>query len=233
MRFDTTPLCEQLENRRLLAATLVDGVLKVVGTRGDDEINVSDANPNVIDVNINGAASRFAVADVRRVIIHGRDGNDSLSVGVNNFWNQVTGVFPFGVYITGGPGDDLISGSIYSDQIFGGDGNDEVYGMAGDDFIDGGNGNDQIYGGYGNDSILGAAGDDEVYGDVGDDRMFGGDGNDRLYGEDGNDLFAGGMGADRFYGGKGNDRVLIPLRGPASGDFVPDQTNELHDWWLL
>ena len=211
MKPESFAFCEQLENRRFLSATLVDGVLKVVGTRGDDEINVALVNgkPSRMGVNLNGSVSTFAAANVRRVVIHGRAGDDLLSGGFSNE------VMPLGVFITGGPGDD------------------EIYGTHNNDYISGGDDNDEIYADDGDDVIVGGVGDDEIYAGAGDDQMFGGDGADRLYGDDGNDLFAGGDGTDRFWGGKGNDRVLIPLSGPSSAGFAVDQPKELNDLWLL
>lgn len=199
--------CEQLENRRLLSATLVDGVLRVVGTRGDDEINVSLAagNEQRIRIDLNKTLISLPLAGVRRVVIHGRAGNDLLSAGHANE------IMPLAVFVTGGPGDD------------------QIYGSHNNDHIDGGDGNDEIYADDGNDTVFGGLGNDEIYAGAGNDRVFGGEGADRLYGEDGNDSFSGGEGNDIFWGGKGNDQFLTPLRGPSSGSFVFDEPKELVD----
>jgi Ca2+-binding RTX toxin-like protein len=231
MKRNSLVMCEQLESRRLLSASLVDGVLKVVGTRGDDHIDVTTmiGNANRIQVNFNGAMSSFAVVNVKHVVVQGRSGNDFLSVGSDDQFNHATGILPLGVFMSGGPGDDLIAGSVNNDRIFGGDGKDLIYGATGDDLIDGGAGNDEMYGMDGNDIIWGGVGDDKIYGDAGDDQLYGGDGIDYLYGDDGNDRFLGGEGRDVFYGGAGNDRWITPLRGPSDDGLVSDDPREMID----
>ena len=65
----TGAVLETLERRRLLSATLVDGVLFVTGTSGGDEIHVgSDYDEHVLFVNVNKAVQKFhrdAVLEIR------------------------------------------------------------------------------------------------------------------------------------------------------------------------
>lgn len=91
--------------------------------------------------------------------------------------------------LTGGEGDDTITGGVNDDTLSGAGGNDLItgdlgadvlFGNDGDDTIDGGGGDDTIVGGDGADSIDGGAGDDNIVGVDGADTLFGGDGNDTL-----------------------------------------------------
>ncbi len=86
--------------------------------------------------------------------------------------------------MSGGDGNDVMSGSYASGDVLHGDG--------------------------GNDDLDGSFGDDAVYGDSGADIVFGGDGNDALDGGDGDDRFDADydFGADVFRGGAGVDSVF-------------------------
>src|SRR2546421_1694182 len=154
------PHIEQLENRRLLAATLVNGVLTIVGTTGDDSIYISGNSTNGFNVWMNGQATEFGPAKVNRVEVFGLAGNDSLSAVSVRYFKP-------GVFIKGGAGNDTINGSHNSDVLIGGDGDDQIaakfgddllLGQAGDDTLDGGEGTDHLYGGDGNDSLAGGGG---------------------------------------------------------------------------
>jgi hypothetical protein len=58
-----------------------------------------------------------------------------------------------GKTITGGDGNDTITGTAFGDVINGGNGNDTVTGGPGDDAIEGGNGDDTLTGSAGNDVV--------------------------------------------------------------------------------
>jgi Ca2+-binding RTX toxin-like protein len=58
-----------------------------------------------------------------------------------------------GKTITGGDGNDTITGTAFNDNINGGNGNDTITGGPGDDVIEGGNGNDTLTGSDGNDVV--------------------------------------------------------------------------------
>src|SRR4051812_45718152 len=90
------PSCQPLENRLFLNATLLKGVLKVVGTEGDDDIAVllgPGAAPDQLVVNINGSVTTFQLPDVHRLEIYGLAGEDHLlfdnhhSFGLSAFMN--------------------------------------------------------------------------------------------------------------------------------------------------
>ena len=69
--------------------------------------------------------------------------------------------------ITGGNGNDTITGTSAGDIINAGNGNDTVNAGAGNDVVSGGNGNDTINGGAGNDILDGGNGNDILDGGAG------------------------------------------------------------------
>ena len=93
--------------------------------------------------------------------------------------------------LVGTAGDDNISGSGVSDQIFTLEDNDTVDGMGGN----------EIYGNENNDNLIGAEGSDTVYGNTGNDAV---------------DLASFDIPGDRDkgYGGKSNDTI-----GARDGNF--------------
>lgn len=139
--------------------------------------------------------------------------------------------------ISGGDGNDQITGGANWDRLYGGNGNDvlnglggsdQVYGEAGDDTANGGDGNDWVDGGDGTDTVNGDAGNDNVAGGTGGDNVNGGDGDDNLFGDtdgmctptdidgnyfapetpyDGADTMDGGLGNDMMFGQGGNDSM--------------------------
>jgi Ca2+-binding RTX toxin-like protein len=118
-------------------------------------------------------------------------------------------------YVDGGPGDDVIEGSLTTaastaaaTAVFG---NCEVecHLEVGSQTFEGGPGDDIVYGDRGNDILRGNAGDDRLYGGIGDDRLEGGPGNDWL---------SGGFGADTIDGQEGDDYV----RGDGTIDHIFD-----------
>ncbi len=73
--------------------------------------------------------------------------------------------------IDGGPGDDLLVGTVARDRIDGGFGSDTIYGFAGDDRLWGDQGvgygsrldHDILFAGQGNDDLIGGQGENELY----------------------------------------------------------------------
>ncbi len=76
--------------------------------------------------------------------------------------------------------DDILSGSLFNDQLIGLSGDDVLLGHVGDDILEGGDGNDVLVGGIGDDLMLGGANRDVFELTQGDDTAFGGDGNDHF-----------------------------------------------------
>ncbi len=84
--------------------------------------------------------------------VDGTDGDDELA-GYSDGFN-FNGVET----LSGGAGDDRLTGSWASDTLVGGLGDDALAGNSGDDTLIGGEGNDTLEGGYGNDSYIFNAG---------------------------------------------------------------------------
>ena len=149
---------------------------------------------------------------------------DAVTLGVKN--------------LTGGAGNDTLTGDTQANWLAGGLGADKLYGGAGDDVllidandtvVDGGDGLDvaQVIGtagvtlnmaqshmeiavgGDGNDVFIGG-GRSTVFvrGGAGDDLIVGGAANDVLSGEDGADTIDGGAGNDLIRGHRGQDTLL-------------------------
>ena len=174
--------------------------------------------------------SRFNVADVDGIRIHGLGGNDSITLSGNlgfisddivayggdgNDVMSASGVTNQGVDFRGEAGDDTLTGSPSADDLRGGDGRDNLSGGSGDDDLFGDADNDVLTGGSGNDDLITGDGNDSAYGGNGNDYLLGGDGNDLLVGQVGSDTCYGNRGRDTIVGGS----ILSALRGiyPADG----------------
>jgi len=137
------------------------------------------------------------------------------------------------VVLTGGSGDDRLSGGSSADTIKGG---------SGDDRLDGGSGNDALEGGSGDDRLNGGSGDDVLAGGSGDDQLHGGSGQDSLDGGSGDDTLTGGSGADVFRFGAGDaitdfeqgDRLDLGAEGVTAANFAQKVTlsQQGDDVWL-
>ncbi len=178
---------------------------------GNDTVTVNslrDANPLVLRINGENGDDVLSAAGADtgriRMLISGGNGNDAITGSVLND------------ILAGDAGEDTISGGDGNDQITGGDGNDELYGDRGNDVVDGGVGNDSISGGIGHDSLNGSFDDDYITGDRGRDTVNGGFGNDIVVGNSGPDLINGNQGDDSVYGGAGDDS----LDGGAGNDYM-------------
>lgn len=99
--------------------------------------------------------------------------------------------------------DDVFSSDVAhgsSGQMSGGEGNDILTGMNGDELLEGGSGNDTLLGNWGNDVLVGGTGDDVLQGSFGDDVLDGGAGDDLLY---------AGYGADTIRFGRGDGKDVL------------------------
>ncbi|WMY91385.1 calcium-binding protein [Snodgrassella communis] len=86
--------------------------------------------------------------------LYGTAGNDSIYISVGK------------AIMHGGDGNDTLSASAWSnanDVLDGGAGNDTLYAYGGDDILIGGTGNDTLYGGEGNDTYVFAKGHGQDY----------------------------------------------------------------------
>lgn len=153
-----------------------DGTLTLDGGSGNDILTLSKVGERLVaSVTIRDAANGvlstearvFFRADVKRLVVNGRAGDDLLS--------NLTDV-PSTLY--GGDGNDLVYGGDAADLLVGGDGTDVMSGGKGNDTLDGGAGNDNLAGGEGDDCLLGGPGNDALYGMGGTDTVKGGPGSD-------------------------------------------------------
>jgi Ca2+-binding RTX toxin-like protein len=204
--------------------SLANGVLTFDGTDSNDEVSISrNAGDGDIDVWIEGWKERFPAADVSRIALFGRGGNDVLKLHPS---------LRIAATLDGGAGDDVLLGGAASDELRGSDGGDYLSGFAGDDYLNGGRGDDALRGGDGKDeldyssrtaNLVVTLDDVQNDGEIGEgdyaapdvERVRGGSGNDDitgspwlnlLYGNEGDDTLRGGAGADGLYGAAGNDR---------------------------
>ncbi len=121
------------------------------GWEGDDTIGIDgfigfgdifDGGNGIDTFTMAGQTSDYDIdLTAGRVRLKGDPGGGTLS----NFEN-----------ITGGKGDDILTGESGSNVISGGAGADDIYGKGARDFLSGKAGNDNIYGGNGNDESTAA-----------------------------------------------------------------------------
>ena len=133
-------IAESLETRRMFAIAVADGVLLVQGTDAADVISLSQRG-GTITARVGAERLAVNVADVDEIAIDALGGNDRVTLSRVDL----------PATISGGDGDDRITGSLADDVITGGDGRDRIAGSAGDDDLDGGAGNDLLNGGTGFD----------------------------------------------------------------------------------
>ncbi|NBZ89921.1 M10 family metallopeptidase C-terminal domain-containing protein [Stagnihabitans tardus] len=135
--------------------------------------------------------------------------------------------------LTGGAGNDSLTGDALANLLEGGSGNDLLTGRGGIDTLDGNTGSDTAsfndktaavvvtlngavtvvatVGGVADDSLrnienlVGGSGNDSLTGDGANNLLAGGSGNDTLEGGSGNDTLEGGAGRDQLSGGSGRD----------------------------
>jgi hypothetical protein len=197
----TRPLLEALEQRRLLSASLDNGVLTISGTDAADdiEIHLQIDDPGTLVVEEGDVQQTFALADVTKIVADGGAGDDRIRIDDRFGTIAVPVQFSGGAgtdELRGGAGADLLDGGAGDDNLRGGGGADTLLGGSGSDTLRGGAADDSLSGGRGRDRMLGQAGDDSLLGARGDDTLLGGQGDDRLEGGRGRDHVVGGLGAD-------------------------------------
>ena len=192
--------------------TLINGVLKIVATNGNDELQINRVGNQyqIVGNFLTPTVIRYSVSLVQSIEIEMLAGNDHVNIN-----DSVT----IPVTVRGGDGNDSIDGGGGNDLIFGGAGNDDLEGDEGNDTIYGGDGDDELDGDSGNDLLFGEAGQDELEGDDGNDILSGGSGNDELEGDDGLDFLIGGLGADLLKG-DGDGDILVGNRVTFENDAV-------------
>ncbi|MEM8924818.1 MAG: sigma-70 family RNA polymerase sigma factor [Actinomycetota bacterium] len=120
----------------------------VVGTPGDDVIDVSDGDRPDYVLGLGGDD-----------VITTGDGNDVVCGGEGNDWIRTN---EGSDTISGGPGDDELRGNPGADMLSGGPGDDLLVGGFDDDVLRGDAGDDELRGSRGDDTLLGGDGDDSM-----------------------------------------------------------------------
>lgn len=133
----------------IVGAGIVGDVLYVIGTEGDDHVQVS-AETGAYKVHADYFAGTsykaFPAAGVQEIVVLLCHGNDHATI---------SGGIGLRTTIDGGDGDDRIKGGSGHDVIFGGTGNDMLVGSSGRDLLVGGLGEDRIVGNADDDIIIG------------------------------------------------------------------------------
>jgi hypothetical protein len=183
---------ETLEDRRLLAASVVAGTLNVDGGKTADRITVQldkssgSASADLVTVIENGVRTQFKLATLTELRIHSLAGADRIVVRGNGYKWKLP------ILIWAGDGDDVVTLDV-----------------AGDTHVSGDNGADSLIGGGGRDALAGGDGNDWIVGNGGADKLTGGPGADWVIGGPGNDLVEGGNDsvADTLLSGAGRDTI--------------------------
>jgi Ca2+-binding RTX toxin-like protein len=135
-----------------LGAAVVDGVLIVSGSSGNDVIKFvpkgkSRAQNATMKVFINGV-NQGIFTGVNSIKVYALAGNDFV---------HLAGSIKTSATVLGDAGDDRIKGGKGADMLVGGEGNDWLNGHQGRDVLIGGNGVDRLLGGPGDDILIGGA----------------------------------------------------------------------------
>jgi len=171
-------------------ADAMDGSASLINIDGDDD-------------NSDVSAFYSSFGD-DRWILQGQGGNDLIVGVVDSGGGNCSGT-GITFTMTGGAGNDLLTGGFLSDVIGGGPGLDLVEGgLPSCESFDSG---DVLYGGEGTDTILGQGGNDVIHGGHDPDAIEGGIGNDFIRGGTGGDAITGGDGSDVLRGGFGDDTL--------------------------
>jgi Ca2+-binding RTX toxin-like protein len=205
-----------------------DGSDTLVGGTGIDRMFFNGSAGNeVFAVSAQGAGFRFTrdvgsivmdATQVEELRLNALAGNDSATVG------DLTGVADLNtITFLMGDGDDTASAAAQSNAaitflVSGGSGNDMLTGSPNADIIGGGEGNDTIVGLAGVDLMNGEGGDDTITGGPGNEQnQLGGDGNDTFIWNpgDGSDGLIGEAGTDTmvFNGSAGNEVFATTVEG--------------------
>lgn len=175
------------------------GDVSVDGLTAD--INLSSVIGDTIIVNANDGDDQLYsnnTAGVANVTLNGDRGDDAIDADANA--------------ITGGAGNDTITGRGFVDRnIEGGSGDDVLTGGSGVDNIDGGSGDDVLVGGAGDDSLTDLQGNNSFDGGAGDDELIAGAGDDSFVLEDGNDQISAGAGFDTLAISTGGDDDVVAV----------------------
>ena len=182
--FEDTSAYDPVEltfGRQGASVRLVNGVLKINGSTGDDHIRVwrSQRLPDKLIVEYNGNERSFTFSSIAIITADLQDGNDYFQIleGEGQIIRAKTSIM-------GGDGSDTIFGGSGHDTILGGNSGDLIYGRGNADLIIGGGGRDRINGGAGDDQIAGGSGYDRIIGGTGVNVLYGQSAVEMAFGQD-------------------------------------------------
>jgi Ca2+-binding RTX toxin-like protein len=187
-------------------ATFSSGVLTVSGDSAANSIVISrDAAGRIL---VNGGAVAVVggtptVADTSSIQVFGLAGNDQIAL------NEANGALP-AVQLSGGGGNDTLTGGSSADRLSGQAGNDTLLGKGSIDLL---------FGGSGDDTLSGGDADDQAFGQGDDDRMIWNPGDDTDLNEGGGGVDTvevnGGNGIEQFAATANGTRVRFDRLNPA------------------
>jgi Ca2+-binding RTX toxin-like protein len=177
-------------------------VVTITGTAGDDVLVGTDGDDVIAGQGGNDTISGLGGSDT----ICGGDGTDTVLYDDHEL--------PVTANLGGGTGDDgsAEDGPLGDRDSLGKD-VENLTGGYGDDTLSGNARPNVVTGGPGDDTVVGGFDNDKLYGNSGEDRLVGGDGNDQLIGATSDDTLLGGEGADTLLGGADADMLV---GGPGS-----------------
>jgi subtilase family serine protease len=151
------------------SVTLEDGVLIIVGTEGDDVVEIK-RSARMVTVHASFLpgpehAVAFKNSSVERIEAALLAGDDTMIVDSGLRRNAT---------IDGGAGNDTLTSGRGDDLLIGGDGDDDLFARFGRDVLVGGDGNDLLRGGDGRDVLIGGDGADELRGMLESDLLIAG-----------------------------------------------------------
>ena len=205
----------------------------LVGNNGNDMLDGAGGDDTLVGGN--GGDDFVGGAGTADTVNYNPEGDD-LTITVDNVANdgatgELDNVHSDNEIITGGVGDDTITGSANAETLNGGTGNDTLTGVGGADVLNGGGGTDtaSYAGGAGGtitldnvandpggddvrtENVIGGTGADDITGNAGVNRLDGGPGADSVQGSGGNDTLVGGAdgAVDDYAGGAGRDTLTF------------------------
>jgi Ca2+-binding RTX toxin-like protein len=127
---------------------VVDGVLYVGGTTGDDRIKIiPKGRPTASDaqVKVLFSGQKRLFSGINSIVVYGQAGDDII---------KLAGAIRVPATLYGGDGNDRLKGGKGADVLIGGEGNDHLNGHQGNDILVGGAGSDRLLGGPGDDILI-------------------------------------------------------------------------------
>ena len=138
--------------------TLIGGAdANALNGGGDDDTLVGGDDADALTGGSGSDRVSYAARTARVVVDEDGVADDGESGEGDNVASDVE-------YVTGGSGDDALTGGAATNHLYGGPGDDDLSGLGGPDWLYGDAGADDLIGGSGDDRLLGGFGNDELSG---------------------------------------------------------------------